>query len=141
MLDQWAYERVVQLHFIQPGKPVQNAFVESFNGKFRDECLNQSWFVSLADACRSIRTWTLDYNQVRPHSLLGDLTPRRMRSRGWRPRGRSPRRKKKRTQTEAPTGRPDYALHLPSREGDRSPSSSSTAPPRGGAFRPCLGHK
>ncbi len=61
--------------FIQPGKPVQNAFVESFNGKFRDECLNQSWFVSLADACRSIGAWRLDYNRVRPHSSLGDPTP------------------------------------------------------------------
>jgi putative transposase len=53
VLDQWAYQHGVELHFIQPGKPVQNAFVESFNGKFRDECLNQSWFVSLADACRA----------------------------------------------------------------------------------------
>ena len=69
------FDYIVELHFIQPGKPVQNAFVESFNGKFRDECLNQSWFVSLADACRSIGTWRLDYNRVRPHSSLGDLTP------------------------------------------------------------------
>jgi len=76
VLDQWAYQHEVELHFIQPGKPVQNAFVESFNGKFRDECLNQSWFVSLADACRSIGAWRLDYNQVRPHNSLGDLTPR-----------------------------------------------------------------
>jgi putative transposase len=75
VLDQWAYRAGVELHFIQPGKPIQNAFVESFNGKFRDECLNQSWFVSLADACRSIGTWRLDYNRVRPHSSLGDLTP------------------------------------------------------------------
>ena len=75
VLDQWAYARGVELHFIQPGKPVQNAFVESFNGKFRDECLNQNWFVSLADACRSIGVWRLDYNRVRPHSSLGDLTP------------------------------------------------------------------
>jgi putative transposase len=75
VLDQWAYERGVELHFIQPGKPVQNAFVESFNGKFRDECLNRSWFASLADACRSIGAWRLDYNRVRPHSSLGDLTP------------------------------------------------------------------
>jgi len=75
VLDQWAYEHQVELHFIQPGKPVQNAFVESFNGKFRDECLNQSWFVSLADACRAIGAWRLDYNRFRPHSSLGDLTP------------------------------------------------------------------
>ena len=54
-LDQWAYQAAVELHFIQPGKPVQNTFIESFNGKFRDEGLNASWFVSLADACRAIR--------------------------------------------------------------------------------------
>jgi putative transposase len=74
-LDQWAYEHGVELHFIQPGKPVQNAFVESFNGKFRDECLNQNWFVSLADACQAIGRWRLDYNRVRPHSSLGDVPP------------------------------------------------------------------
>jgi putative transposase len=75
VLDQWAYRSGVELHFIQPGKPVQNAFVESFNGKFRDECLNASWFVSLADACRGIGAWRIDYNRVRPHSSLGNLTP------------------------------------------------------------------
>ena len=75
MLDQWAYRSGVELRFIQPGKPVQNAFVESFNGKFRDECLNQSWFVSLADAIRSITAWRLDYYRHRPHSALGNLTP------------------------------------------------------------------
>ena len=75
VLDQWAYKANVELHFIQPGKPVQNAFVESFNGKFRDECLNQSWFVSLADAGRTIGSWRLDYSRHRPHSSLGDLTP------------------------------------------------------------------
>ena len=75
VLDQWAYQRGIELRFIQPGKPVQNAFVESFNGKFRDECLNTSWFVSLADAIRAISTWRLDYNRHRPHSGLGGLTP------------------------------------------------------------------
>lgn len=75
VLDQWAYERGVELHFIQPGKPVQNAFVESFNGKFRDECLNTNWFVSLADACERIEGWRQDYNGHRPHSSLGGLTP------------------------------------------------------------------
>ena len=74
-LDQWAYRSGVELRFIQPGTPVQNAFVESFNGKFRDECLNQSWFVSLADAIRSIAAWRLDYNRHRPHSALNNLTP------------------------------------------------------------------
>ena len=75
VLDQWAYRCQVELRFIQPGKPVQNAFVESFNGKFRDECLNASWFVSLADAIRAIAAWRLDYNRHRPHSALGGLTP------------------------------------------------------------------
>lgn len=73
--DHWAHEHQVELHFIQPGKPVQNSFVESFNDKFRDECLNQSWFVSLADACPAIGDWRLDCNRFRPHSSLGGLTP------------------------------------------------------------------
>jgi len=74
-VDQWAYANSVALHFIDPGKPVQNAFIESFNGKFRDECLNQSWHTSLEDARRSIEAWRTDYNTVRPHSSLGYLTP------------------------------------------------------------------
>jgi putative transposase len=75
VLDRWAYERGVHLHFIDPGKPVQNAFVESFNGKFRDQCLNEHWFVDLADASRIIETFRRDYNSYRPHSSLGGLTP------------------------------------------------------------------
>jgi putative transposase len=74
-VDQWAYAHGVALHFIEPGKPVQNAFIESFNGKFRDECLNQNWFVSLEDARRVIEAWRMDYNTVRPHSSLRYLTP------------------------------------------------------------------
>jgi len=74
-LDRWAYEHGVALHFIEPGKPVQNCFIESFNGKFRDECLNANWFTSLADAIEKIETWRVDYNRVRPHSSLGDLSP------------------------------------------------------------------
>lgn len=75
-LDQWAYERGVELAFIRPGKPIENCFVESFNGRFRDECLNTHWFVSIYDARRKIEAWRVDYNHVRPHSSLGDLTPR-----------------------------------------------------------------
>jgi putative transposase len=75
VVDQWAYAHDVALHFIEPGKPVQNAFIESFNGKFRDECLNQNWFVSLEDARRIIETWRVDYNTVRPHRSLGYRTP------------------------------------------------------------------
>jgi putative transposase len=74
-LDAWAFENGVKLHFIQPGKPTQNGHVESFNGKFRDECLNQSWFTDLADAKEQIELWRNDYNHVRPHSALGNLSP------------------------------------------------------------------
>ena len=74
-LDQWAYERGILLRFIAPGKPVQNAFIESFNGRLRDECLNQHWFWNLADARQIVETWRQDYNRARPHSALGGLTP------------------------------------------------------------------
>ena len=74
-LDAWAYRRGVQLQFIRPGKPVENAFIESFNGKFRDECLNEHWFTGINDARFTIETWRRDYNLVRPHSSLGGLTP------------------------------------------------------------------
>ena len=75
VLDQWAYDNDVQLHFIEPGKPTQNGFIESFNGKFRDECLNAHWFYDLADARRKIAAWRHEYNTERPHSSIGDLTP------------------------------------------------------------------
>ena len=75
-LDAWAYRRGIQLDFIRPGKPIENCFVESFNGKFRDECLNQHWFTSLRDARLAIEAWRRDYNRVRPHSSLGNLPPR-----------------------------------------------------------------
>lgn len=74
-LDLWAYENKVKLRFIQPGKPVQNAFIESFNGKFRDECLNDNVFVSLNSAQQIIETWRLDYNSERPHKSLNKMTP------------------------------------------------------------------
>ena len=74
-MDQWAARRRVALQYIEPGKPVQNAFSESFNGRFRDECLNESWFVSLPDARETIEAWRVDYNDVRPHSGLLDATP------------------------------------------------------------------
>ena len=65
----------VPLIYIQPGKPVQNSYIESFNGRFRDECLNANWFENLADARRKIEAWRLDYNQARPHSSLAYRTP------------------------------------------------------------------
>ena len=74
-LDAWAYRRGIHLHFIEPGKPVQNAYVESFNGRLRDECLNEHWFTTLEEARRRLKAWRQDYNTVRPHSSLGDLTP------------------------------------------------------------------
>jgi putative transposase len=74
-LDTWAYARGVQLRFIRPGKPIENAFVESFNGKFRDECLNEHWFASVAEARALIEAWRVDYNTVRPHSALQGATP------------------------------------------------------------------
>jgi putative transposase len=74
-LDLWAYTHGVKLRFIQPGKPTQNAFIESFNGKFREECLNDNVFVNLLSAQQIIETWRQDYNWERPHSSLNDLTP------------------------------------------------------------------
>jgi putative transposase len=74
-LAAWSAERGVTLQFIQPGKPVQNAYVESFNGRLRDECLNANWFTSLSDARRKIETWRQDYNEQRPHSSLNYLPP------------------------------------------------------------------
>jgi putative transposase len=74
-LDAWAYEHRIRLNSIQPGKPTQNAFIESFNGKFRDECLDQHWFLNLREARREIETWRHDYNWVRPHSAVGNLAP------------------------------------------------------------------
>src|SRR5215213_3620467 len=78
-VDQWAYERGVQLRFIEPGKPVQNAFVESFQGRLRDECLNRHWFVGLADARHTVESWRQDYNHARPHSALGYRPPQEFR--------------------------------------------------------------
>jgi len=75
----WAEERGVKLHFIDPGKPRQNAYIESFNGKFRDECLNQHWFKDLEEAKRMIEEWRKDYNLARPHSPLGYLAPETFR--------------------------------------------------------------
>jgi putative transposase len=76
VLDKWAYENSVTLDFSRPGKPMDNATIESFNGSFRDECLNVSWFLSMEDAQEKIEKWRRDYNEFRPHSSLGDLTPR-----------------------------------------------------------------
>jgi putative transposase len=75
VLDQWAYEHGVRLQFIEPGKPIQNAHIESFNARLREECLNEHVFVSLDDARIKIEKWRIEYNRERPHSSLGNLTP------------------------------------------------------------------
>lgn len=74
-LDLWAHDHGVALQFIRPGKPVENAYVESFNGKFRDECLNSHWFRTLTEAQHEIECWRVAYNEVRPHKNLGRRTP------------------------------------------------------------------
>ena len=74
-LDKWAYENGITLEFSRPGKPTDNAFIESFNGSFRDECLNVNWFLSLKDAREKIQAFKEEYNHFRPHSALGNLTP------------------------------------------------------------------
>lgn len=74
-LDAWAYARGIKLAFITPGRPVENAYIESFNGRFRDECLNEHWFMTLDNARKIIEEWRVDYNTKRPHSSLEYMTP------------------------------------------------------------------
>ena len=74
-LDQWAYLNGVELDFSRPGKPTDNAFIEAFNGRLRQECLNENWFLSLEDAREKIESWRRHYNGERPHGSLGNLTP------------------------------------------------------------------
>ena len=74
-LDLWAYMNGVALEFSRPGKPTENAFIESFNGKLREECLNASWFLSRKDARSKCEAWRREYNELRPHSSIGQQTP------------------------------------------------------------------
>jgi len=74
-LDQWAYMNGVELDFSRPGKPTDNALIEAFNGRFREECLNQNWFLSLEDAREKVEAWRQEYNYTRPHGALGNLAP------------------------------------------------------------------
>lgn len=74
-LDEWAYRKKVILNFIRPGKPVENAYIESFIGKFRDECLNDNWFIDIQHARSVIEAWRQEYNRERPHRSLGQMTP------------------------------------------------------------------
>ena len=80
-LAQGAYARRIDLCFIQPGRPQQNGFVESFNGKLRDECLNEHWFTTLYDAREKVEAWRVEYNRERPHQSLQDQTPEEFRRR------------------------------------------------------------
>lgn len=83
-LDEWAHRRGVKLDFTRRGKPTDNAYIESFNGKLRLECLNQNWFATMDDAKAKIEAWRLDYNRERPHSSLGNRTPESF-AREWTP--------------------------------------------------------
>jgi putative transposase len=74
-VDRWAYEHGVVMDYSRPGKPTDNPFIDSFNGCFRDECLNAHWFLSLEDAQETMEAWRMEYNGYRPHSSLDDLTP------------------------------------------------------------------
>lgn len=85
-LEDWAYRRGVQLDFTRPGKPTDNSYIESFNGKLRDECLNVTQFADLADAQAQIEAWRRDYNEQRPHGSLGHLTPKEYASQRQEPR-------------------------------------------------------
>lgn len=89
-LDQWAYLHQVTLDFSRPGKPTDNAFVESFNGRLRDECLNTNWFLSLDDARRKIEAWREHYNQTRPHTSLSYVPPREFAQLAARNAGHEP---------------------------------------------------
>lgn len=74
-LDARTYQKGIKLHFVRPGKPVENAYIESFNGKFRNECLNEHWFITMAQARAVIERWRIEYNTERPHSSLENRTP------------------------------------------------------------------
>lgn len=74
-LDQWAYLNSVELDFSRPGKPTDNGLIEAFNGRLRQECLNESWFLSLEDAREKVESWRQQYNRQRPHSALGNMAP------------------------------------------------------------------
>ena len=74
-LDNYSYQNNIKLEFSRPGKPVDNAFIESFNGSLRDECLSTNWFLSIEDAQNKLEEWRMDYNEFRPHSSLGNMTP------------------------------------------------------------------
>ncbi len=112
-LDRWAYANKVEHRFIAPGKPTQNAYVESFNGKFRDECLNEHEFLNLEHARHEIETFREEYNDFRPHQSLDDLTPTEFAARRASPHGGSlqgdhPSLASSSVELQPPTTPPDY---------------------------------
>ena len=82
-LDEWIHRNGVKLDYIRPGKPFDNAYIESFNGRLRQECLDENWFTSIEDGKIKIESWRIDYNEQRPHSALGNETPRAF-AENWR---------------------------------------------------------
>src|SRR5262249_50492433 len=88
-LDHWAYWNRLQLDFSRPGKPVDNTFIEAFNGTLRRECLSSHWFLNLEDLQRTLEIWQDDYNKQRPHSSLADVPPAEFRAGGGSALGRS----------------------------------------------------
>jgi len=87
VVDEWAYRKGVKLEFSRPGKPTDNAYIESFNGRFRQECLNQHWFETLEEARNKIEQWRVEYNETRPHSALGNETPEAFKKNWQQTRG------------------------------------------------------
>ena len=87
LLDQWAYLNGVEIDFSRPGKPTDNAHIEAFNARLRAECLNASWFLSLADARDRLEAWRREYNEERPHGSLRNLTPRAFAEQAQHARG------------------------------------------------------
>ena len=90
-LDEWCYLRGVKLDFIRPGKPTENGFIESFNGRLRDECLNVNEFDTLDEAREILKSWRHDYNHYRPHGSLGHLTPNEFATKGQKPDPKAPK--------------------------------------------------
>jgi putative transposase len=86
-VDEWAYRKGVKLEFSRPGKPTDNAYIESFNGRFRQECLDQHWFETLEEARATVEKWRKEYNETRPHSALGNKMPEAFKENWQQARG------------------------------------------------------
>jgi putative transposase len=135
-VDVWAYEQGTTLHFIEPGKPVQIAFIESFNGKMRDECLNEHWFLSRGEARETIEAWRRDYDEVRPHTSLGNRTRKNSQAPGrLSPRAAPVRRTK--AKDSPPTGELDAGNPLSGSEGGGTEYNPFSLPLS--ILRPCRG--